>query len=104
MILSCMHLLQFSFSTVTVSTESVDGPTAPAARVTWSTIAPPQCVAAVTVEFRNISGDVVATYTTTNTSSTAVIQTGLQCTTLYYITGNDTGSGDLRPTQISRPV
>ena len=45
------------------------------------------------VEFRTSSyGPVVATYTTTNTSQTEVIQTGLQCATNYYIrvvvTGN----------------
>ena len=40
----------------------------------------------VTVEFRTSShGSVVVTYTTTNTSQTEVIQTGLQCATLYYM-------------------
>ena len=74
---------RFTLSNVTASAENVDGST-PAARVTWSTTVPPQCVAAVRVDFRTSSrGHVVATYTTT--SSTAVIQTGLQCTTLYYI-------------------
>ena len=52
----------------------------------------------------NSLGDVVATYTTTNTSSTTVIQTGLQCDTLYYIGVNVTGSGGLHPTVINRPV
>ena len=107
----CIQVLNFhsladaQLSSVTVSAESVDGPT-PAARVTWSTTAPPQCVASVTVEFRNNSGDVVATYTTTNTSSTAVIQTGLQCITLYYITVVVTGatSEGLRFTVSSRAV
>ena len=64
-----------------------DGST-PGARVTWSTTAPPECVASVTVEFRTrsmLSGDVVRSYTTTNTSGTEVIQTGLQCGTTYYI-------------------
>ena len=56
-------------------------------RVTWSTTVPPQCVAFVTVEFRTSSlGSVVANYTTTNTSVTEVIQSGLQCGTFYYIT------------------
>ena len=79
-------------STVTVSAESVGGPT-PAVRVTWSTTVPPECVTSVTVEFRNNSlRDVVVNYTTTNTSGTAVIQTGLQCATNYYITVNVTGA------------
>ena len=47
----------------------------------------------VRVEFRTSSyGPVVAAYTTTNTSQTEIIQTGLQCATNYYIrvvvTGN----------------
>jgi len=78
----------FSLHTVTVSAESVDGST-PGARVTWSTTVPPECVASVTVEFRNGSshsgGSVVRSYTTTNTSQTEVIQTGLQCFAFYYI-------------------
>ena len=83
---------QFTLSTVNASAESVDGST-PAARVTWSTTAPPQCVAAVRVEFRNNSlGPVVATYTTTNTSQTEVIQTDLQCDTDYYIAVVVTGA------------
>jgi len=54
----------FSLRTVTVSAESVDGST-PGARVTWSTAAPPECVASVTVEFRtSSSGSVVRSYTT----------------------------------------
>ena len=75
----------FSLRTVTVSAESVDGST-PGVRVTWSTTAPPECVASVTVEFRTTgsSGSVVRSYTT-NTSETEVIQTGLQCHTTYYI-------------------
>ena len=77
---------QFTLSTVIVSAENVDGST-PAARVTWNTTVPPQCVASVRVEFRTSrSGPAVATYTTTNTSQTEVIQTGLQCATNYYIT------------------
>ena len=85
---------QFSMSTVTVSAESVDGST-PAARVTWSTTASPECVTSVRVEFRTSSpGSVVATYTTTNTSVTEVIQTGLQCGTNYYITVVVTGKSN----------
>ena len=68
-----------------MSAESVGGST-PGARVTWSTTLPPECVTSVRVEFRNSThGSVVATYTTTNTSQTEVIQTGLQCATNYYI-------------------
>jgi len=75
----------FSLHTVIVSAERVDGPT-PGARVTWSTTVPPECVASVTVEFRTSrSGSVVRSYTTTSTSETEVIQTGLQCETIYYI-------------------
>ena len=103
-----MHAaLQFTVFTVTVSAESVDGPT-PAARVTWSTTVPPECVTSVTVEFRtgSHSGPVVATNTTTNTSQTEIIQTGLQCATYYYITVVVTGapSDGSRPTLRSRPV
>ena len=82
-----MHAaLQLSLFTVSVSAENVDGPT-PAARVTWNTTIPPQCVqTSVTVEFRTSSrGSVVVTNITTNTSQTEVIQTGLQCGTYYYI-------------------
>ena len=78
---------QFHFSTVTVSAESVGGST-PGARVTWNTTTlPPECVTSVRVEFRTSSnhGPVVANYTTTNTSQTEVVQTGLQCATSYYI-------------------
>ena len=76
---------QLPLSTVTVSVESVSHST-PAARVTWSTTAPPECVTSVKVEFRTSShGPVVTTYTTTNTSQTEIIQTGLQCGTWYYI-------------------
>ena len=71
------------------------------------TTAPPECVASVRVEFRNNShGSVVASYTTTNTSSTAVIQTGLQCSTNYYITvvvSGETSDG-VRVTLRSRQV
>ena len=63
---------------VTVNAESVDGST-PAARVTWRTTAPPECVASVRVEFRTgVRGPVVATYTTNSTSQTEFIQTDLQ--------------------------
>ena len=99
--------IQFSRSTVTASAESVDRPT-PAARVTWSTTVPPECVASVRVEFRNSStGPVVATYTTNSTSQTEFIQTGLQCGTYYYyITVVVTGqlSDGSRPTLNSRQV
>ena len=97
---------QFSLSTVTASAESVDGPT-PAARVTWSTTIPPECVAAVRVEFRTSRmGPVVATYTTTNTSQTEIIQTGLQCAIYYYISVVVTGetSGGLPATVRSRYI
>ena len=82
-----MHtVVQFYSSTVTVSAESV-GSSTPGVRVTWNiTTVPPECVTSVRVEFRTSSrGPVVATYTTTNTSQTEVIQTGLQCITFYYI-------------------
>ena len=73
---------QFTLSTVFMSADSVNG----SVRVTWSTTAPSECVASVRVEFRtNIRGPVVANYTTTNTSVTEVIQTGLQCGTYYYV-------------------
>ena len=77
---------QFHYRTVSMSAESVGGST-PGVRVTWNTTLPPECVAAVRVEFRTSSwgGPVVATYTTTNTSQTEVIQTGLECATNYYI-------------------
>ena len=75
---------QFSLSTVTVSAESVGGST-PGVRVTWSTTLPPECVVSVRVNFRNISGFLVAYNTTTNTLQTEFIQTGLQCAT-YTIT------------------
>ena len=76
---------QFSFSTVTVSAESV-GSSTPGVTVTWNTTVPPECVTSVRVEFRTISrGPVIATNTTTNASQTEVILTGLQCATNYYI-------------------
>ena len=85
----------YSLCTVTVSAEREDGPT-PGARVTWSTTVPPECVASVTVEFRtSSSGSVVRSYTTTSTSETEVIQTGLQCATTYYIRVEVTGVDSL---------
>ena len=84
------------------------GGTTPAVRVTWNTTAPPECVKAMTVEFRLISsrGPVVATYTTANTSQTEVIPTGLQCATYYYTRVVVTGetSDGLHPTLSSRQV
>ena len=82
-----MHAVTaFHFNNVTVSAESVGGST-PGARVTWNTTVPPECMASVRVEFRTSSshGPAVANYTTTNTSQTEIIQTGLQCATSYYI-------------------
>ena len=73
---------QFSLYTVTASAESVDGST-PAARVTWSTTAPPECVRrSVRVNFRTSrTGPGVTTYA----SETEFILTDLQCATYYYI-------------------
>ena len=84
---------QFHFRTVDVNAESVGGST-PGARVTWNT---PECVTSVRVEFRTSSnhGPVVANYTTTNTSQTEIIQTGLQCATSYYI--RVVVTGEVRP-------
>ena len=97
---------QFTQSTVTVSAESVDGPT-PAARVTWNTTVPPECVTSVMVEFRTKKmGPAATTYTTTNTSQTEIIQTGLECPTDYYIRVIVTGqlSDGSRPTVSGRQV
>ena len=86
---------QFHFFTVTASAESV-GRSTSGARVTWNTTLPPECVTSVRVEFRTSShGPVVASNTTTNTSQTEVIQTGLQCATNYYI--RVVVTGELRP-------
>ena len=72
------------------------GGSTPGARVTWSTAVPPECAASVRVEFRTSSpGPVVTTYTTTNTSQTEIIQTGLQCGANYYI--RVVVTGELRP-------
>ena len=86
----------FHFHNVKIlSAKSVGGST-PGVRVTWNTTVPPECVTSMRVEFRNNSlGPVLATYTTTNTSQTEVIQTGLQCATSYYIRVVVTGK--LRP-------
>ena len=84
----------------------MDGST-PAVRVTWSTTVPPECVTSVRVDFRTSSrGAVVATNTTTNTSQSELIQTGLQCTTNYYIAVVVTGatSDGVRLTRSSRQV
>ena len=87
----------------------MDGPT-PAARVTWSTTAPPECVASVTVDFRTGSashtGSLETTYTTNSTSQTEFIQTDLQCTTNYFITVVVTGvaSGGVHVMKSSRAV
>ena len=88
-----MHAVtQFHFHTVNVSAESVGGST-PGVRVTWNTTVPPECVTSVRVEFRTSSpGPVV---TTTNTSQTEIIQTGLQCGANYYI--RVVVTGELRP-------
>ena len=73
------------FRSSAVSAESVGGTTL-GARVTWNTTLPPDCVTSVTVNFRaTTNGVLVATYTTTNTSQTEIIQTGLQCGTSYNI-------------------
>ena len=90
-----------------MTAESVDGST-PTAKVTWSTTIPSECVASVRVDFRTGSpGPVVANYTTTNTSETEVIQTGLQCTTNYYIRVTVVVTGEfaiMRPTQTSDQI
>ena len=96
----------YSVRTVAVSAVSAvraDG-TTPGVRVTWSTTVPPGCVASVTVEFRSSSsGSVWRSYTTTNTSETEVIQTGLQCDTSYDIRVVVTGVASLG-TVSSSPV
>ena len=84
-----------SYASECVSAESVNALT-PGVRVTWNTTVPPECMTSVRVEFRTSSqGPVVTTYTTTNTSETEIIQTGLQCDTNYYIRVVVTGK--LRP-------
>ena len=104
-------VFQFHSRTVTVSAESANGST-PGVRVTWRTTLPPECMTFVTVEFRTSRhGLVVANYTTTNTSQTKVIQTGLQCGTNYYtrvvVTGEITppsGTQRLSPTHLDVQV
>ena len=77
---------QFLSSYLTVRAENVNGTTS-GVRVTWSTTIPPECVIAVVVNFRTTPSErLAAAYTTTNTSQTEVIQTGLKCGTNYYIT------------------
>ena len=62
------------------------GGSTPGVRVTWNTTVPPECVTSMRVEFRTSShGPAVATYSTTNTSQTEIIQTGFRCATYYYI-------------------
>ena len=74
--------------------ENVGGST-PGVRVTWNTTVPTQCVTSVRVNFRAAAnGVLVASYTTTNTSQTGIIQTGLQCGTNYYITVVVVGGGN----------
>ena len=76
---------QFRSSNLTVRAESGSGST-PGVRVTWSTTIPPECVTSVRVNFGTTpTGGLAAYYTTTNTSQTEIIQTGLQCATNYYI-------------------
>ena len=76
---------EFLSFNVTARAKSVGG-TTPGARVTWNTTLPPDCVTSVRVNFRaTTNGRLVATYTTTNTSQTEIIQTGVQCGTSYYI-------------------
>ena len=101
----CVHaVIRFYLSTVTVNAESVSGST-PGVRVTWSTTIPSECVASVRVNFRpHRRGSAVVTYTTTNTSETEVIQTGLWCATYYYINVVVTGEASNDPTVSSRQV
>ena len=85
-----LSVTQFVLSTASVRAESV-GNSTPGVRVTWSTTVPPECVVSVRVEFRTSShGPVVATNTTTNTSQTEVIQTGLHavCYKLLHYCGS----------------
>ena len=90
--------------TITVNAESVDGPT-PAARVTWRTTVPLQCVRSVRVEFRTQNiGSAATTNTTTNASQTEFIQTGLQCATYYYIRVVVTGEFTIRSRRTSDQI
>ena len=91
---------QFLSSHLTVRAESVGGST-PGARVTWNTALPPECVTSVSVNFRTTTNRrLVAANTTTNTSQTEVIQTGLQCATSYNIRVVVTGE----PTYLGVPI
>ena len=86
-IIETLAAARFALSFITVSAESVVESSTPAARVTWRTTIPPQCVASYRVEFRTSSfGPAVANYTTTNASQTEVIKSRLQPDTVYYIT------------------
>ena len=77
---------QFLSSNLTARAESVGGSN-PGARVTWNTTLPPDCVTSVSVNFRTTANGVLeAINSTTNTSQTEIIQTGLQCATSYNIT------------------
>ena len=104
-----MHAVtEFHKFIVTARAESVDG-TTPGARVAWNTTVPPECVTSVRVELRLSSGGpAVTNYTTTNTSQTEVIQTGLQCDTNYYIrvvvTGNIRRPGGMTATPMLSPI
>ena len=84
----------FSLRNLTVSAEREDGST-PGARVTWSMSVPPGCVASVWVEFRTSSSGSVAIVTRASTSETEVLQTGLRCSTTYYIRVVVTGVASL---------
>jgi len=90
----------FSLHTFTVRAERVEGST-PSARVTWSTTVP-ECVASITVEFRDSirshwARGIWRSYTTTNASETVftvltgTVQTGLQCAAYYYVRVRVTG-------------
>ena len=77
--------LQFLSFNVAARAESVIGST-PGVRVTWNTTLPSNCVASVRVNFETTpTGGLAAANTTTNTSQTEIIQTGLRCGTNYYI-------------------
>ena len=91
----------FHFRNVKILSAVSVGSSTPGVRVTWSTTVPPECVTSVMVEFRTRHGSVAATNSTTNTSQTEVIQTGLQCGTYYYI--RVVVTGDVRPTQMLSP-
>ena len=94
-----MQMLSFYPPIFTVRAESVGGDSTPGASVTWSTTLPPVCVASVRVNFRTATNRVLAaTYTTTNTSQTEVIQTGLQCGTYQWWL---LGSQDIKESQSS---